>query len=55
MSTRIAVRICAAPPAAESASIGTQLREIVDWAIVHCPVVDAVRRAVPVNLQVTIA
>jgi uncharacterized OsmC-like protein len=55
LSTRIAVRIAAASPAAQPASIGTQLREIVDWAIVHCPVVDAVKRAVPVNLQVTIA
>jgi uncharacterized OsmC-like protein len=47
LSTRIAVRITAA-----NASI--QLREIVDWAIDHCPVVDAVKRAVPINLEVTI-
>jgi uncharacterized OsmC-like protein len=31
------------------------LREIVSWGIAHCPVDDAVRRAVPVELQVEVA
>jgi uncharacterized OsmC-like protein len=55
LSTRVTVRINAAPPATDAATTPTLLREIVDWAIVHCPVIDAVRRAVPVNLEVTIA
>ena len=55
LSTRIIVRIAAAPPAGVTANTPAQLREIVDWAVAHCPVVDAVRRAVPINLEVTIA
>jgi len=47
LSVRIAVR--AASPGAE----GSELRAAVDWAIDHCPVVDAVRRAVPVSVELT--
>jgi uncharacterized OsmC-like protein len=52
LSTRIAVRIRAVD---SSANPPSQLREIVDWAVQHCPVVDAVSRAVPVQLEVTTA
>lgn len=31
------------------------LRELVDWAIAHCPVCDATKRAVPVTLEVDTA
>ena len=58
LSTRIVVRVVPAPSAPSSAaaiaSTPTQLREIVDWAIAHCPVTDAVTRAVPLNLEVRI-
>jgi uncharacterized OsmC-like protein len=30
-----------------------QLREICDWAVAHCPVTDAVQRAVPIRVEVT--
>jgi len=30
-----------------------ELRELADWAIAHCPVTDAIRRAVPIRLQVS--
>ena len=29
--------------------------ELVDWATAHCPVCDAVKRAVPVSIEVTVA
>ena len=29
-----------------------ELREIADWAVAHCPVTDAVARAVPIHLEV---
>jgi hypothetical protein len=29
-----------------------QLHEIVAWAVAHCPVTDAVSRAIPVNVEV---
>jgi uncharacterized OsmC-like protein len=45
LSVRIAVRVAA--PSIERA----QLETFVTWAIDHCPVVDAVRRAVPVNIE----
>jgi uncharacterized OsmC-like protein len=31
------------------------IREIVDWAMAHCPVCDAVKRSVPVSLEVAAA
>lgn len=30
----------------------TELQEIAEWAVAHCPVTDAIRRAVPVELEV---
>ena len=48
LSVRIAVRAAAeGVPAAE-------LRSIVTWGIDHCPVLDAVRRAVPVQAEITL-
>ena len=29
-------------------------REVVDWAVAHCPVSDAITRAVPVAVEVSI-
>ena len=48
LSTRIAVRLQAVGAAEH------QLREIVDWAVEHCPVTDAVRRAVPMTVELEI-
>ena len=31
---------------------GTDLREIADWAVKHCPVTDAIARAVPLSIEV---
>ena len=45
MSTRIAVRIRG------SADVPT-LREMCHWALVHCPVTDAVRREIPMTIEV---
>jgi uncharacterized OsmC-like protein len=30
------------------------LRELVEWAVAHCPVCDAVKRSVPVSVDVTV-
>lgn len=49
LSTRVAVRLRAVG-ADES-----QLRKIVDWAVEHCPVTDAVRRAIPMNVELEIS
>ncbi|MEA2676060.1 MAG: hypothetical protein QOJ81_201 [Chloroflexota bacterium] len=49
MSTRVAVRV---------ASVGAdehQLRGIVEWAVEHCPVTDAVRRAIPMAIELEIS
>jgi uncharacterized OsmC-like protein len=46
LAVRILVRI-----AAEGSS-GEALRDIVEWARTHCPVDDAVRRAVPTTVEV---
>ena len=48
LSTRVAVRLRAAG-AEES-----QLRPIVDWAVEHCPVTDAVRRAIPMTVDLAL-
>jgi uncharacterized OsmC-like protein len=45
LSVRVAIRVAA--PSIERA----QLEALVAWAVDHCPVVDAARRAVPVNLE----
>ncbi len=48
LSMRVAVRVGAAsaPP--------DQVREIVEWGVAPCPVCDAVKRAVPVEVEVRI-
>ena len=33
---------------------GERLRAIAEWGLVHCPVEDAARRAVPVNVEIEI-
>ncbi|WP_258803489.1 OsmC family protein [Pseudarthrobacter sp. NS4] len=43
-SMRVAVRV-------ESAADEAAVRDIVEWGLKHCPVDDAVRRAVPVELD----
>ena len=45
--TRIKVSANGAAPAA--------VRELVDWAVAHCPVCDATKRAVPVSMEVEVA
>jgi uncharacterized OsmC-like protein len=48
LSMRVAVRVA-------SASVpDDQVRELVAWGVAHCPVCDAVKRAVPVELLVDI-
>jgi uncharacterized OsmC-like protein len=49
LSARVAVSIAAADgvPTAD-------LEAIVHWAVSHCPVVDAVRRAIPVSVEITV-
>jgi uncharacterized OsmC-like protein len=49
LRTRVAVKLRAVG-ADES-----QLRKIVDWAVEHCPVTDAVRRAIPMTVELEIA
>jgi hypothetical protein len=36
-------------PGADPAAI----RELADWAVAHCPVTDAVARAVPTEVEIT--
>jgi len=43
LSLRIGLRM--------SAGSSDQREDVVDWAVEHCPVSDAVRRAVPVNVE----
>jgi uncharacterized OsmC-like protein len=31
---------------------GAELREIADWAVKHCPVTDAIARAVPLTTEI---
>lgn len=49
LSFRVRVRVAAPGVTAE------ELRQLVEWADHHSPVADAVRRAVPVSLEVEIA
>jgi uncharacterized OsmC-like protein len=44
LSMRIGLRMSGAPP--------DRLEEIAHWAVEHCPVSDAVRRAVPVTVEI---
>jgi uncharacterized OsmC-like protein len=46
LSTRIRFRLTAAGTDTD------RLREIADWAVAHCPVSDAVQRAVPLKVEV---
>lgn len=46
LSTKIVARVHA------TGADDAQIRAIVDWAIDHCPVTDAVRRAIPMTVEV---
>ena len=48
LSTRIAFRITAAGTDRD------RLREVAEWAVAHCPVSDAVGRAVPLSVEVDV-
>jgi uncharacterized OsmC-like protein len=48
LSMRVAVRV------ASSGASDERLREIVEWGVDHCPVCDAVKRSVPVDVQVEV-
>jgi organic hydroperoxide reductase OsmC/OhrA len=48
LSARVAVRFTAARAG------GDQLEELATWAVDHCPVTDAVRRAVPLSVEVSV-
>jgi uncharacterized OsmC-like protein len=48
LSMRVSVRV------ADSSAAEAQVREIVAWGVAHCPVCDAVKRAVPVDVEVAI-
>lgn len=45
LSTRVAVRLRAGGASRQ------QLQALVDWAVEHCPVTDAVRRAIPMTVE----
>ncbi len=46
LSMRVAVRV------ATASAPDDEVRELIAWGVAHCPVCDAVKRAVPVELQV---
>jgi uncharacterized OsmC-like protein len=46
LSTRVVARVRA------HGADDAQIREIVDWAVEHCPVTDAVRRAIPMSVEI---
>jgi hypothetical protein len=48
LTMRVAVRVGSATAA------GDVVREIVAWGVAHCPVCDAVKRAVPVEVSVEV-
>jgi uncharacterized OsmC-like protein len=48
LSMRVSVRV------ADSSAAEAQVREIVAWGVAHCPVCDAVKRAVPVEIEVAV-
>ncbi len=48
LSTRVHVRIGSSATTNDDSS----LREIVDWAVKHCPVTDAVSRAIPLSVEI---
>jgi uncharacterized OsmC-like protein len=47
LSTRVQVRI-----GSTTTTDTARLREIVDWAVKHCPVTDAMARAIPLNVEI---
>jgi uncharacterized OsmC-like protein len=47
LSTRVRITLAADDVADD------RLREIAEWGVAHCPVDDAVRRAVPVNVEIS--
>jgi uncharacterized OsmC-like protein len=49
LSVRTRVRVAAKDTDEQS------LRELVDWAIAHCPVCDAAKRAVPMTIEIDVA
>ena len=49
LSGRVVVRLAAAEASK------AELTEIAQWGIDHCPVVDAVRRAIPMSIEVDVA
>ena len=49
LSGRLAIRVGAAGTEA------AEIEHLVNWAVDHCPVADAVRRAVPVDVEIEIA
>jgi hypothetical protein len=48
LSMRVAVRAGSAD--ADAATV----RAVVEWGTTHCPIDDAVRRAIPVELKITV-
>lgn len=48
LSARISVRFAGSSAASE------QLGELANWAVEHCPVTDAVRRAIPMTVEVSV-
>jgi hypothetical protein len=46
LSVLAVVRVNAASTDADA------MRDVVDWAVAHCPVVDALRRPIPVEVRV---
>jgi len=47
LSTRVHVKVGSSDNTDDA-----QLRSIVDWAVAHCPVTDAVSRAIPMKIEV---
>jgi uncharacterized OsmC-like protein len=48
LSVRVAVSV------RSTGSDTEQLRQIVEWGVAHCPVTDAVRRAVPIEVEIEV-
>jgi uncharacterized OsmC-like protein len=46
LSSRVAIRLSA------TGADGPQLEEIARWGVKHCPVCDALERAIPVSVEV---
>jgi uncharacterized OsmC-like protein len=49
LATRVVARVRAE---GNNGADDARIREIVDWAVEHCPVTDAVRRAIPMSVEV---